>query len=327
MPVRFGRNQPSPCSVEIKRDLLVLLVLALLAGCAQPEPRGSDTVEPTIASFDEETWRAELLEHRAEKDEEFKTSTTSPMAGTQYLKSEPRDRVFLTRDGKTFDLAYEPEDGAVLEVEKKEGSWHWQPLEPGAILRQEDETVANPEALDGPALFIAGNLRLSVYPAEERITFIVFDPERPEMTSFEHLYYYPPDARYAVSSRLTELGEPEELVMLTSRNLEKTFYRFARIRFALDGQQHELTAFKVALEGDGSKMLFIPFRDATSGKETYGAGRFMEIEVPDEELFVFDFNRAFSPLCNYSPAYNCAIPPPENHLEVALRAGEKTYLH
>ena len=86
-----------------------------------------------------------------------------------------------------------------------------------------------------------------------------------------------------------------------------------------------MTAFKYALSGEGSDGLFIPFKDATSGRETYGAGRFLEIHEPDEERFTLDFNRCFNPLCNYSPAYNCPIPPRENHLEIAIEAGEKTY--
>ena len=115
--------------------------------------------------------------------------------------------------------------------------------------------------------------------------------------------------------------------MLTSRNLKKTFYRYARLVFEVDGEDQELTAYKSTLTGEGSESLFVPFRDATTSRETYGAGRFMDLDEPESEEFVLDFNRAYNPLCNYSPAYNCAIPPRENHLQVAIRAGEKTYPH
>jgi uncharacterized protein (DUF1684 family) len=172
-----------------------------------------------------------------------------------------------------------------------------------------------------------GDLFLSVYPSEDRVTFVVFDPERPEKTSFDHLLYFPPDRSYAVSARLVVHPKPDEIEMLTSRDLKKTFHRYAKITFRLDGKDQALSAFKSQLTGEGSNHLFIPFRDATTGRETYGAGRFLEIEEPDEEHFVLDFNRAFNPLCNYSPAYNCAIPPRENHLRVAIKAGEMTYPH
>jgi uncharacterized protein (DUF1684 family) len=87
-----------------------------------------------------------------------------------------------------------------------------------------------------------------------------------------------------------------------------------------------LTAF-APVDADGA--LFVPFRDATSGKETYPAGRYLDLPAPptDQRTVVVDFNRAYSPMCSFSPAFNCPLPPVENHLDVAIRAGEKTYPH
>ena len=115
--------------------------------------------------------------------------------------------------------------------------------------------------------------------------------------------------------------------MPTTRGLIKTLYRYAKIDFELDGEKQELTAFKYGLEGDAAQGLFIPFKDATTGRETYGAGRYLQIDDPENELFILDFNYAFNPLCNYAPAYNCTLPPYENHLEVAIKAGELAYPH
>ena len=276
---------------------------------------------------DETAWKAELLEERVQKDEEFATSETSPMAGTQYLKSDPAERVFLTRNGKTFSLAYESPQGAVLSMTREEELWHWQAVDPDVSCRRDDETVISGSSIDGPAVFSVGDLRLSFFPGEERVTFIVFDGQREEMKAFEHLLYFPPAPALAVHAELVPFGDPEAIEVGTSRNLRKTFYRYARIRFFLKETEQELTALKYALEGESSHDLFIPFRDATSGEETCGAGRFLEIEEPAERFFVLDFNRAFNPLCNYSPAYNCALPPPENRLDLPVRAGEKTYPH
>jgi uncharacterized protein (DUF1684 family) len=307
-----------------------VLVLSLVLACAQDPLETGRTrlsVGPGVPPDDEAAWKAELLEERAEKDEEFATSETSPMAGKQYLKSEPAKQVFLTREDKTFALAYEGTTGSVLSMTLEDGLWTWQALDQDAVCRREGETVPSGSPLDGPVVFSVRDLRLSFHPAEDRVTFIVFDRERDEMKAFEHLRYFPPAPAYAVHAELVPYGEPEALVVATSRNLEKTFYRYATLRFRLDGEDRELTALKYALEGESSTVLFIPFRDATSGRQTYGAGRFLEIEEPAESFFVLDFNRAFNPLCNYSPAYNCALPPPENRLEVPVLAGEKTYPH
>jgi hypothetical protein len=250
------------------------------------------------------------------------------MAGTQYLKSEPGDRIFLTHQGKSFALADSATPETVLLVAREQEIWHWYAQGQEEITcRVGDDAVLSGDALDGRAICEVGGLFLSVYPSADRITFIVFDPERPEKKSFDHLLYFPPDRSYVVNARLVVHKKPEEIEMLTSRDLKKTFYRYAKIEFRLDGKDQELSAFKSDLTGEGSGYLFIPFRDATTSRETYGAGRFLEIEEPDEEYFILDFNRAFNPLCNYSPAYNCAIPPRENHLQVAIKAGEMTYPH
>ena len=304
-----------------------LIPLFLLLACGQQD---RDTaISPTIVASDQndETWATELAEHREEIDEELRTSNTSPMAGTQYLKSEPGDRFYLSRQGKTFALIESAGPETVLMVTKEEGTWHWHDQGQDVVCRVDDETVPTGSPLESSAIFEYRALFLRFVPSDDRVTFIVFDPDREEMKSFDHLLYFPPDRKYAVSARLVELAEPDEIEMLTSRDLKKTFYRYATIRFRLDGKDQELSAFKSKLTGEGSGYLFIPFRDATTGRETYGAGRFLEIDEPDEEHFVFDFNGAFNPLCNYSPAYNCAIPPRENHLEVAIRAGEMTYPH
>jgi uncharacterized protein (DUF1684 family) len=280
-----------------------------------------------VPPIQETAWRTELLEERSRKDEEFATSETSPMAGTQYLKSEPAERVFLTRQGKTFALAYESPSDAVLSMTREEELWHWQALDPDVTCRREDVSVPSGSVVDGPAIFALGDLRLRLFPDAERVTFIVFDRQRKEMTAFEHLLYFPPAPAFATHAELVPFEKAQTIQVATSRNLQKTFYRYAKIRFRLDGIDQELTALKSALEGESAKELFIPFRDATSGKQTYGGGRFLEIEEPATRFFVLDFNRAFNPLCNYSPAYNCALPPRENHLDLPIPAGEKTYPH
>jgi len=291
--------------------------LLLLGGCSVDSG----------ARLDEVAWKSELIEHRERKDEELRTSGTSPMAGTQYLKSEPTDRVWLTREGKTFELTYTEPPGASLFLANAAGAWSWTAGEAGVICRVDDEQAEEGTVLAEPAEFVVGDSRLSFYPSEERVTFIVFDADRPEKIAFDQLLYFPPDRAYVMDARLVRLEEPEEVEVSTSRDLIKTFYRYARIQFRLGGSDQELTAFKSTRTGEGSTGLFVPFRDATSGHETYGAGRFLEIDEPDGDTLVLDFNRCFNPLCNYSPAYNCAVPPRENHLDIAIRAGEKTYPH
>ncbi len=281
----------------------------------------------TKTTAEDDVWKTELLEFRAKKDEDLKSSETSPMAGLQYLKADRRESIYLTLKEGIFGLEYVPVPDAVLFVVKQVDRWYWHDQGHNVVCRKDEQILPNGAPLPTSALFDVEGFVVSSFRRGDDVTFIVFDPERPEMKHFEYLHYFPPDRKYAVSARLVPTEENDEVKMLTSQNLEKIFYRYAKILFQVDGEEHELTAFKYALTGDNSSTLFIPFKDATSARETYGAGRFLEIEEPEEENFVLDFNRCFNPLCNYSPAYNCPYPPKENHLTIAIRAGEMTYPH
>ncbi|HLP62658.1 MAG TPA: DUF1684 domain-containing protein, partial [Candidatus Deferrimicrobium sp.] len=158
-----------------------------------------------------------------------------------------------------------------------------------------------------------------------------YDPERPQFKQFSHLLYFPPDQKYAVKAILEKFPTIETFKVHTSQKEEKNYYRYARLKFQLEGKEFQLTAFKFSLDNKGPEadMLFIPFSDATSGKETYEVGRFLDIREPqgNEKEVILDFNRCYNPLCNYSPGFNCPIPPLENYLDIQIKAGEKTYPH
>jgi hypothetical protein len=93
--------------------------------------------------------------------------------------------------------------------------------------------------------------------------------------------------------------------------------------FEAAGSEHRLTAFLPRVM-DAEPVLFVPFRDATSGVDTYGAGRYVEVPYdPEDEVLELDFNYAYNPSCVFSPAYDCPFPPPGNRLSVAVTVGER----
>ena len=105
---------------------------------------------------------------------------------------------------------------------------------------------------------------------------------------------------------------------------EQVYTRAGILRFAVDGQPAQLTLFAQ----EDQHELFVPFRDSTSGKDSYPAGRYLEVEPPDASGQVsVDFNLAYNPYCAYNPEYSCPLPPVENWLKVPIRAGEKTFSH
>ena len=94
--------------------------------------------------------------------------------------------------------------------------------------------------------------------------------------------------------------------------------------FQLHGKEYHLRPY---LEESDAKELFYVFRDLTSGKETYGAGRFFYSEFPRDGHVVLDFNKAYNPPCAFTPYATRPLPPAENRLAVRIEAGEKKYGH
>ncbi len=134
---------------------------------------------------------------------------------------------------------------------------------------------------------------------------------------------YEPAARVLASVRD---APPMRYAIGTSGDGTYAFSRFATARFELAGKPLELELYW--LEGYGGG-LFVPFRDATAGRETYGAGRYLLDSVKGADLgmetgrLVFDFNFSYQPSCSYDPGWVCPLAPPPNHLDAPIRAGER----
>lgn len=179
-----------------------------------------------------------------------------------------------------------------------------------------------------PAHYIA---EIEAY-RREKDRFFATDSQSPipdrDRDSFQGLRYYPPNLTFRVEAILTPFGNPQIVTLGSTQGDLREQLRYGELRFSIIGEECRLTAFKDA--GDPhATALFIPFRDATSGGETYGAGRYVEAEDPETDTgphsVTVDFNLAYSPWCAYSPAYSCTLPPQENTLPIAILAGELLY--
>lgn len=165
---------------------------------------------------------------------------------------------------------------------------------------------------------------------KQKDKFLKEHPESPllpeDKADFAGANYYPVDMKYRVVAMLVPEPHPGMFRVQTTTGDYKEYTRVGRLEFELDGQKLNLTAFMPpADEPLHGNRLFVPFRDKTSGKETYGAGRYMDLNKRATEQYVLDFNRAYNPYCAYSPYYSCPLPPGENSLPVEIRAGEKSF--
>lgn len=142
--------------------------------------------------------------------------------------------------------------------------------------------------------------------------------------AFTGLKYYDPDPLYRVTARLEPFADKtQKLVVRMSDGSEEVYTKYAHAVFSLQGETCRLLI--VSIDDTYS----ILFRDVTSGKETYGGGRYLELKpnLLTGNQTVLDFNEAYNPYCAYNPTYACPIPPAENTLQVAVKAGEKYIQH
>ncbi|WP_096389786.1 DUF1684 domain-containing protein [Halopenitus persicus] len=149
-------------------------------------------------------------------------------------------------------------------------------------------------------------------------------PERRD--SFDGLAYFDPAPDYRVPATVTVHDDPEPLELETTAGPNVRYLRVVTFAFELHGTDLTLAAYRQ--EGEPDAALFVPFRDKTTGQETYHNGRYIELE-PDGELddgdeVTIDFNLAYNPFCAYTETFSCPLPPEENWLEVAVYAGERT---
>lgn len=146
-----------------------------------------------------------------------------------------------------------------------------------------------------------------------------------ERASFTGLPYFEVDPRLVVEGLTLEPyegTEPARFQIPTSDGRLLPAERAGVFRFVLDGTALSLTAYRVAAD-DEDDPLFVPFLDGTSGRDTYGAGRYLDLEPDEDGTWTLDFNLAYHPSCVYDPQYSCPLTPAENRLPVRIEAGER----
>ena len=158
---------------------------------------------------------------------------------------------------------------------------------------------------------------------DNKDTFFASSPHSPldrsDQLTFRGLTYFDPNP--ALIFTVTPApGDGAEVTVGTSDGSQRTYRRAATVAFEVSGTTVSLTLFDTGHPG-----LFLPFRDATAGAATYGAGRYLDLHPNSDGTVTIDFNLAYNPFCAYTDAYSCALPPHENWLDVAIAAGELVY--
>lgn len=146
--------------------------------------------------------------------------------------------------------------------------------------------------------------------------------KRKERKKFKGHSFYDFDIDYRVTAKVVKFLRPDTIIMPTSAGTEKAYSRWATLHFKIGGAACQLVAYRRAKEGQDG-YLFIPFKDHTSGFDTYGGGRYLDLDVPKGDDVILNFNLAYNPYCAYTTGWFCPIPPEENTLDIPIKAGLK----
>jgi uncharacterized protein len=145
-----------------------------------------------------------------------------------------------------------------------------------------------------------------------------------------YVQFFAPDSTCRVTAKVTRMVDAQPFEMPTYNGKTRPHVAYALLSFRLHGKPQTLTIYRnlnaIRLP-EFRDYLFLPFKDATSGKETYGGGRYLDLRLGDiqDGHVTLDFNKAYNPYCAFREGYPCPIPPKNNVLRVPVRAGEKTY--
>jgi uncharacterized protein (DUF1684 family) len=153
---------------------------------------------------------------------------------------------------------------------------------------------------------------------------------------FEYLRFYEPNEKFKVACKFVATtrrnsARKKPLEIPTSSGQTAAYTKFGELKFEIDGKPNKLAVYQsLRLRNlpQYRDYLFIPFKDLTNGKESYGGGRYLDLrmkEIEGDRIYL-DFNKAYNPYCAFSAGYSCPIPPKENHLKVAIEAGEKNFV-
>ncbi len=160
----------------------------------------------------------------------------------------------------------------------------------------------------------------------------LFESAKPPLKKDEirFLSYFAPDGKYRLEAAFRPEENARPFLMTTSTGSASEYVKYGTVTFYLDGHPHRLAVYRsltLPRIGKYRDYLFVPFRDKTNGKETYGGGRYLDLRAGDirNGTVVLDFNKAYNPYCAYSPAFSCPIPPSENRLKARIEAGEKIF--
>ena len=148
-----------------------------------------------------------------------------------------------------------------------------------------------------------------------------------DLKNFRGLDFFTYDSTYLVTAKLTKTPKEKPFMMLTTTDMVVEYIKYGTVSFELLDNQYSLDIYKNLEDPNERDNLFLPFLDDTNGNESYGGGRYINLDIPQVDNLIIDFNSAFNPYCVYDEKYSCPIVPAENYLPLEIKAGVMNFLN
>ncbi|MBZ0263792.1 DUF1684 domain-containing protein [bacterium] len=299
--------------------IFTVVLLFITTSCEKSTPENkqeSEISNPVIAE-------------RAEHNQQIKDAEIGPFTAISQLSLHDEEPLYITHNNHTLELSKTPIGSG--DIPLMQVTWNMAQGKITAFSNNSNVFKKGTQPIGkepvsyamGDTLY-AGKFLIQIYYGKSSARLMVFNPILTKRQEFDGLKYYPYSDDYVVTADIFRIANPEIVTMATSLGLEKRYVRAAELRFTVKDTLCSLNMFVPVV--DGINYGFIPFTDLTTGDETYGGGRYLDIEpLPNGETVTLDLNKVYNPYCAYTTYYNCPVPPTENSLPVAIRAGEKSY--
>jgi hypothetical protein len=306
---------------HMKKSFYLLVLLAIvLASCSRssPEPPAAPIQLDQIAA---ERVVKEIEKDRAETREWLRSSANSYLAAIDRVDFEDRQTLTVGRAADN-NLRLNGEDIAPhhLRIKVEGDRFRIECVDAKAVFKINEEMKR--EATVDPSYIQVG--RFSIRLSHQRFpALIVFDPQSPRFKQYKGISYFPIDLSYRYEVELKRYPKPEKTTIMSTRGNLRSAERVGWVDFLVANTPCRLEATHLTEPGSSEDSVDIFFRDATTGKESYSVGRYVDLKKLKNGKYLLDFNLAYNPACAFSEYYNCPIPPKANTLKIAIRAGEK----
>lgn len=307
---------------DMKKVILLFLgVMIVCPGCARrrAENEAARPVQPDPAAADRII--REIQKDRADTEEWLRSSPHSYLAAVNRIDFGDKPYLTVGRAGDN-DVRLDAADIEAhhLKISLDGDRFRVEAVGGKAAFQLGDASAR--EATVEPSFIQVGrfHLRLSHqrFPA-----IVVFDPLSPRFKEYKGLTYFPIDLSYRYELPLERDPKSESIVLLSTRGNRRQAVRAGWLNFFVGDEVCRLEVTRLLEPGSGEDDLSVYFRDATSGRESYPLGRYVDLKKLDDKKYLLDFNLAYNPACAFSEYYSCPIPPKSNTLKAAIRAGER----